>query len=424
MDKNSKTVIIGLDGVPFDLLNDLAESGVMPNTASLIANGTFTKMQSSIPEVSSVAWSSIITGRNPAEHGIYGFMDLYPNSYKMRFPNYSDLKASPFWDQWQGTSVIINVPSTYPVRKMNGVHISGFVSIDLQKSVYPSSLIPKLKELNYRLDVDSQKAHQSMDDFLIDLDETLDARIETYQYIWDNEDWQIFMLIFTGTDRLMHFLWEAYEDKNHKYYETFLNHFRKIDEAIGEISGQLCEDDLLLILSDHGFERLDKEIYINFILQKEGFLKFSSTQERSLASIDYSTKAFALDPARIYINEKGKYPQGSVDKKDSQSVAKDLEALFASLEVDNNRAIRRVYRKEDIYSGPLLDEAPNLVLMGASHFDLKASVKATQASDKGIFSGKHVQDTAFLLVKDSCCKNVLPEKPNVCDIRKMIESIT
>ena len=66
MAKNSKTVIIGLDGVPFDLLNDLAESGVMPNTASLIANGTFKKMQSSIPEVSSVAWSSIITGRNPA----------------------------------------------------------------------------------------------------------------------------------------------------------------------------------------------------------------------------------------------------------------------------------------------------------------------------------------------------------------------
>jgi len=423
MAKNSKTVIIGMDGVPFDLLNDLAESGVMPNTASLIAKGTFKKMQSSIPEVSSVAWSSIITGRNPAEHGIYGFMDLCPNSYKIRFPNYSDLKASPFWDQWQGKSVIINVPSTYPVREMNGVHISGFVSIDLQKSVYPSSLIPKLKELNYRLDVDSQKAHQSMDDFLIDLDETLDARIRTYQYIWDNEDWQIFMLIFTGTDRLMHFLWEAYEDKNHKYYDAFLNHFYKIDKAIGEISGRLCEDDLLLILSDHGFERLDKEIYINFILRKEGFLKFSSSQERSLTSIDYSTKAFALDPARIYINEKGKYPQGSVDKKDSQSVAKDLEALFTSFEVDNNRVIRRVFRKEDIYSGPLSDEAPDLVLIGAPHFDLKASVKATQVSDKGIFSGKHVRDTAFLLVKDNCYKNIVPERPQVCDICKIIENI-
>ncbi|MFX0197545.1 MAG: alkaline phosphatase family protein [Candidatus Hodarchaeota archaeon] len=423
MPKNSKTVIIGLDGVPFDLLNDLAESGVMLNTASLIAKGTFKKMQSSIPEVSSVAWSSIITGRNPAEHGIYGFMDLYPNSYKMRFPNYNDLKASPFWDQRQGKSVIINVPSTYPVREMKGVHISGFVSIDLQKSVYPCSLIPKLKELNYRLDVDSQKAHQSMDDFLIDLDETLDARIRTYQYIWDNENWQIFMLIFTGTDRLMHFLWEAYEDKNHKYYEAFLNHFRKIDKAIGEISERLCEDDLLVILSDHGFERLDKEIYINFILQKEGFLKFSSSQERSLASIDHSTKAFALDPARIYINEKGKYPQGSVDKKDIQSVVNDLETFFSSFEVNNNRAIRRVCRKEDIFSGPLSDEAPDLVLIGASHFDLKASIKAAQVSDKGIFSGKHVQDTAFLLVKDNFCKNVVPEKPQVCDICKIIENI-
>jgi len=423
MAKNSKTVIIGMDGVPFDLLNDLAKSGVMPNTASLIAKGTFRKMQSSIPEVSSVAWSSIITGRNPAEHGIYGFMDLYPNSYKMRFPNYSDLKASPFWDQRQGKSVIINVPSTYPVREMNSVHISGFVSIDLQKSVYPCSLIPKLKELDYRLDVDSQKAHQSMDDFLIDLDETLDARIRTYQYIWDNEDWQIFMLIFTGTDRLMHFLWDAYEDKNHKYNDAFLNHFSKIDKAIGEINERLCEDDLLLILSDHGFERLDKEIYINFILQKEGFLKLSSSQERSLASIDYSTKAFALDPARIYINEKGKYPHGSVDKKDIQSVVNDLEALFSTFEVNNNRVIRRVCRKEDIFSGPLSDEAPDLVLIGASHCDLKASVKATTVSDKGIFSGKHVQDTAFLLVKDSRCKDVVPERPHVCDICKIIESI-
>ena len=158
-------------------------------------------------------------------------------------------------------------------------------------------------------------------------------------------------------------------------------------------------------------------------MQKEGFLKFSSSQERNLAGIDYPTKAFALDPARIYINEKGKYPQGSVDKKDSQSVIKDLEALFTPLEVGDNRVIRRVYRKEDIYSGPLLDEAPDLVLMGAPHSDLKASVKVTQVSDKGIFSGKHVQDTGFLLVKDNCDKNVVPERPQVCDVRKIIESI-
>ena len=207
MTENAKTVIIGLDGVPFGMIKDFAETGVMPNTAELISQGIFKKMYSSIPEVSSVAWSSMITGENPGRHGIFGFMDLFPDSYKMRFPNFNDLKAPPFWDAWEGKSVIINVPATYPVRKMKGVLISGFVSIDLEKSVHPKSLIGPLKDLDYRLDVDAQKAHTAMDVFLEDLDKTLDARIQAYRYLWETQDWQTFMLVFTATDRLMHFLW-------------------------------------------------------------------------------------------------------------------------------------------------------------------------------------------------------------------------
>jgi len=78
--RNGKTVIIGLDGVPFGMIENLADNGIMPNTAELISEGIFKKMLSSIPEVSSVAWSSMITGKNPAEHDIYGFTDLLPNT--------------------------------------------------------------------------------------------------------------------------------------------------------------------------------------------------------------------------------------------------------------------------------------------------------------------------------------------------------
>ena len=81
----AKTIIIGLDGVPFGMIKNFAETGIMPNTASVISKGLFTKMHSSIPEVSSVAWSSMITGLNPGAHDIYGFMDLMPNTYKMTF---------------------------------------------------------------------------------------------------------------------------------------------------------------------------------------------------------------------------------------------------------------------------------------------------------------------------------------------------
>jgi predicted AlkP superfamily phosphohydrolase/phosphomutase len=421
MAKNAKTVIIGLDGVPFGMIQDFADTGIMPNTAELISQGIFKKMNSSIPEVSSVAWSSIITGQNPGQHGIFGFMDLYDHSYEMRFPNFNDLKAEPFWSLWEERSVIINVPSTYPVREMNGVHISGFVSIDFEKSVYPKSLVHQLRRLDYRLDVDSQKAHSSMDLFLKDLDKTLDARIETYRYLWETQDWRTFMLVFTGTDRLMHFLWSAYEDESHQYNELFLGHFRRIDRIIGEVAARISEDDLLVILSDHGFERLDYDVYISYLLAQEGFLQFKQVEDISLDNICYGTKAFVLDPARIYLNLKGKFPFGTVDQAESEIVLSELENLFRSLQIDNRKAIRDIYRKEQLYSGPYLENAPDLVLVGAEGFNLKARVKADRLTDKAIFSGKHTQDSAFLLVKGLKDESIVPEIPSVFNIKGIIE---
>lgn len=421
MTKNSRTIIIGLDGVPFGMIQDFAGSGVMPNTAELISRGTLKKMGSTIPEVSCVAWSSMITGRNPAAHGIFGFMDLRANSYKLTFPNFTSLKSPPFWDQWDGTSIIINIPGTYPVREMNGVHISGFVSIHFEKSVHPKSLIPKLKDLDYRLDVDAQKAHSEMDAFLADVDKTIDARIEAYRYLWDSIDWQTFMLVFTCTDRLMHFLWHAYEDTGHKYHDFFGDHFRKIDVAVGEIASRMRDDDLLVMHSDHGFERLEHEVYISYLLEREGFLQFKPDADRALENISHGTKAFVLDPARIHLNLKGKYPCGSVDHADAEDILSQLESLFAALEVDGKKVIRDIYRKEQIYSGPYLDDGPDLILVGAEGFNLKANVKPQQLTGKGPFSGKHTQDTAFLLIKGLSDSTIVPAGPAVSDIKGIIE---
>lgn len=421
MAKEAKTIIIGMDGVPFGMIEGFAEAGVMPNTGELMKEGVFKKMRSSIPEVSSVAWSSMITGANPGEHGIFGFMDLCPRSYKMRFPNFSDLKSPPFWEQWEGKFVVINVPSTYPVREMNGVIISGFVSIDFQKSVYPKSLIPRLKGFDYRLDVDSQKAHSSMELFLKDLDKTFEARIKTYRYLWDEVDWQTFMFVFTDTDRLMHFLWDAYEDKGHKHHNYFVEHFRRIDEVIGEISRQIADSDLLIIHSDHGFERLDKDVYISYLLAENGFLQFQKGQEISLNNISYGTKAFVLDPARIYLNVKGKYPCGSVEQAEKEELLCQLEELFGSLEIEGRSVIKDIYRKEQLYSGPYLENAPDLVLVGAEGFNLRANVKAERLADKGIFTGKHTQDTAFLIVRGLSDESIVPAVPTVCDIKGIVE---
>ena len=421
MIKNPKTIIIGLDGVPFGMIKDFAETGVMPHTAKLISQGIFRVMRSSVPEVSSVAWSSMITGKNPGQHGIFGFVDLSAGSYKMRFPNFDDLKAPPFWDLWEGESVIINVPSTYPVRQMNGVLISGFVSIDFEKSVYPKSLVPDLKRLDYRLDVDSQKAHSSMELFLEDLDKTLDARIEAYRHLWDGSNWQTFMLVFTATDRLMHFLWDAYEDADHKYHNLFLGHFGRIDRVIGEIAGKISDEDLLIIHSDHGFERLDYDVYINYLLMQEGFLQIKDTRNIALDNIDYATKAFALDPARIYLNRKGRYPRGTIDQTDIAEILDRLEKLFSSLRINGRKVIRDIYRKEQLYAGPYVENAPDMVLVGAEGFNLKANIKAEKLYDKGIFCGKHTQDTAFLMIRGLSNTSIVPDIPAISDIRAIAE---
>jgi len=416
----NKTIIIGLDGVPFKMIKEFTDNGTMPNTKALIEKGTFTKTFSTIPEVSSVAWSSIITGKNPAQHGIFGFTGLLPNSYQMTFPNYTNLQEPPFWERWPGKAVIINVPATYPVRDMSGIHISGFVSIDIHRSVYPQQIVSDLETIDYRLDVDSQKAHKSMDSFLDDLDKTLDARIASYDLLWPAIDWQTFMLVFTGTDRLMHFLFEAYEDPNHKYHRVFEHHFKKIDQAIGDIVSKSAPDDTIAILSDHGFEKLDSEVYINYLLTEKGFLTYKLGTEPNLDNICSATKAFAMDPSRIYLNYKGKYPQGSVDPNDAPVILDQLETLFANLTHDGKKVIRDIYRKQDIFKGPLLDDAPDMVLVAGSGFDIKARLRADSVFGKGLFTGKHTQDTAFLILNK---QKTFTTQPTVTDLVSILEEL-
>jgi predicted AlkP superfamily phosphohydrolase/phosphomutase len=422
--RKKRIIIIGLDGVPYRLIENFSNIGIMPETKRIIEKGVFKQIESSIPEISSVAWSSIITGKNPGEHGIFGYTDIPIGTYRLSFPNFNDLKATPFFQKNSyGKSIIINVPSTFPVKPLNGIHISGFVSLDLERSVYPKSLIPKLTEFNYKIDVDSSKAHKSIDLFLKDLDRTLKARIAAFRYLWEEEDWDTFMLVFTGTDRLSHFLWDANEDENHKYYSAFLEHFRQIDEVIGEIANEISDDDLLILLSDHGFELLEKEVNINFILRENRFLNLKPDSKRNYADIDFGTKAFALEPARIYINLKDKYPRGSITKNEYASLIEELISVFNDLELNRKKIIKKIFRKEEVYKGPYTNQAPDLVLIPNKGFNLKADIKADELYEKSIFTGKHTQHDAFLLINKCFERNILPDNPTVSDVCGIIDKL-
>jgi len=251
-----RNIILGIDGIPFNLIDNLSHNDVMPNFRELKKKYDFKLMKSSIPHISSVSWSSIITGKNPGEHGIYGFSDIIKNTYSLNFPNFNALRCKPFWQKEPNKKhVIINVPATYPAKKLNGVHIAGFVALELEKAVYPKDFIPTLKKIKYEIDIDSKLAHQqSKTSFFDELFRVLKIRKKTYQLLWDKLNWDNFMIVITGSDRIGHFLWDVYEDNKNQHHQRFLNYFKEIDNIIGDIVKRLNENDTLIILSDHGME--------------------------------------------------------------------------------------------------------------------------------------------------------------------------
>ncbi|MEK9153199.1 MAG: alkaline phosphatase family protein [Patescibacteria group bacterium] len=418
----SKIVLIGLDGAPYGLVSDLANRGVMPNFQALKQQAIFAKMQAPLPAVSSVSWSSIITGQNPGQHGIFGFTDLAPQSYDLVFPNFNDLKAPAFWQKYPKLKqVVLNAPSTYPVKPLNGVHVAGFVSPDIERAVFPAKYLPKLRELKYEIDVDSELAHQDTDLFLENLWQTHRARLATYRYFWQEIDWDIFWLVFTGTDRLGHFLYHAYANPNNQYHTAFLDYFQNIDQTIGEIASQLSSSDTLLIFSDHGMAESKANVNLNYFLQEKGFLQLDKSPVELYNQISPDSVAFALEPGRIYLHKKGKYPHGAIEPSQEEKVLQELEAAFARLEFNKQPVIERVYRQAQIYSGPQTDRAPDLVLDEKPGFRLRAGLNKKELFDQDIFTGTHTTHDAFLLVKGGRVQEIMPVAPQTEDIVKILE---
>ncbi|KYK32399.1 MAG: hypothetical protein AYK19_15555 [Theionarchaea archaeon DG-70-1] len=414
-----RTVIIGIDGVPFHLIDNLSADGVMPYVNTLRDQGVFTQMRSSIPEISSVSWSSIITGKNPGEHNIYGFTELIPGTYTLSFPHFAKLKSPPFWSQ-EGTFVIINVPSTYPAAPLNGFLVSGFISPDLERAVHPPEYIDTLKAFNYKIDVDTKKARKSPMLLFKELFEALESRMKVCHYFWEKIDWDVFMVVFTGSDRLEHFLWHAYEDETHEYHTKFLEFFTRVDGCIQEIGESLRKSDSLIMLSDHGMEGTMFNVNVNCCLEEKGFLTRGKDPKRGYNNIQKGTKAFALDPGRIYINKKGKYPSGCIDHEEEEGLLHELVDTFTSLEKDGEKVIKKVYSKDEIYHGQYIGCAPDLVLLPRKGFNLKGGITPESVFDTDVLSGKHTQEDAFLYGKSN---THVPENPSVEDVVPLLKRI-
>jgi len=420
-----RAYVLGLDGVPVGLLRRLAAEGAMPRVAEILGTGNLKQMRASLPPVSSVSWSSFMTGANPGEHGIFGFTDVDPQSYRLRFPAFGELAVPTFWDRLGEAGrrcCIINQPATYPARPVAGILISGFVAPDLTRSVYPADLLRPLERISYRVDVDTVKARDELDRLLDDLDALLETRLRAMDYLWKQEAWDYFEVVLTGTDRLHHFLWNAVERQDDPRHARAMRYYRAVDAVIGEAWDQFhhgrsadSEGDGFLILSDHGFTTLRQEVRLNAWLREHGYLSYRSAEPTSVADIAPGSQAFALDPGRIYINLQGRFGSGCVKPEELAELRTEIASQLSQLAFRGEPVVAHIFTNAEAYRGPRSPSGPDLVVLGTNGFDLKGTTRANEVFASTHFQGMHTWDDALVW-----CALPIAENPEISDLAHVI----
>ena len=404
-----RVFVLGLDGTPHSFVQELTAQGELPHLAKLVAGGSIRRMRSVLPTVSSVAWASYMTGVNPGKHNLFGFVDRNPDPFDLFIPTAAHLRRETLWEILSRAGkrvVVINVPPSYPPRPVNGVLVGCFLTPNLEKGVHPASLVPVLQRMGYRIDVDAWKARQDREGFLADLHEALDRRFQVAFHLMEEEPWDFFQLHVMETDRINHFLWPAWEDDDPDWAPRFLSYYRKIDGYIGELVGRLgrgLEDGevSLLILSDHGFCKVRGELYVNHWLEREGYLRLPEGEARKLPEYLPETRAYSLIPGRIFVNLRGREQKGSVAPAKAYKDLRDrlIEGLSGLRDPETGSAmVRKVHRREEIYAGPFLERAADLVIEPEEGFDPKGNLDRSVLVATGEIGGMHTLDDAFLLM--------------------------
>jgi predicted AlkP superfamily phosphohydrolase/phosphomutase len=394
------------------------QAGDLPNLARAFESGSAVAMDSSLPDVSAVAWTSVNTGKNPGKHGIYGFVDRKPGTNNLEVMTSTHAKAKTIWELVSDAgrrAVAVNVPLSYPPQHINGVVISDFLAPALNKAVYPTTLVPTLEGMGYRIDTDPWVARQSLEKFVDDFRVTAEKRAEAVTYLMDREAWDLFMVVFMETDRLHHFMWQYMEEDDPTYGPMFLESYKLIDRLAGQIIEKLTPDDQLIILSDHGFTTLRREVFLNVWLEQQGYLRFTAGADKSLSTMDRTSRVYSLDPGRIYLNLAGREPGGTVSEAEAPALLDEVAGrLLDLLDPDSgDKMIQYVYRADDIYFGPQRHRAPDLLVMPYDGFDIKGTFESETLTGRGKLVGMHKYDNATLFVRGH---RVMVEHASVRDV--------
>lgn len=321
---------------------------------------------------------------------------------------------------------LFNVPVTYPPERVNGMMVTGMLTPSNKTDyTFPPSLAKELDRVTqgYRIHITESYSKGREERFLKHLEEMTEMRKKAMEYLFGLEDWDIFIAIFEGTDTIQHELWHC-SDRTHfrhdpsqeKYLDAIPDYYGRMDGILSEVMERWIGPEWnLIVMSDHGAGPLNKLLYVNNLLMRKGFLRLKKGvlpsvrnllfrqgvvpmtfyhfllkiglgrlkkkarfgQSESLLKpfflsfedVDWSrTRAYSIGSTagQIYINLKGREPGGIVQPGTEYEEVREaiIQELKGLKEEDTNKAVvKEIYRKEELYTGPHLKEAPDIVFL-------------------------------------------------------------
>jgi predicted AlkP superfamily phosphohydrolase/phosphomutase len=414
-----KILIIGLDcAAPEILLQDQR----LTNIRRLMEAGCYGRLESVIPPITVPAWMCMSTSQDPGSLGVYGFRNRSDHSYGgLKIANAKSIQELAMWDQVAregGRSVLIGVPPSYPPRKVNGICVGCFLTPNPATDEYthPTSVKAEIAGLVGEYEVDVKGFRTEQKDWL--RGEILRMSKKLFQVVRHyitHADWQYFHFVDIGLDRVHHGFWR-YHDPQHVLYEpdspfgdVIRDYYLHLDEEIGRLLELLTDDTVVLVVSDHGAQRLDGGFCVNEWLVREGLLVLNE-QPKSVTAFDKLNVNWARTKvwseggyyARVFFNVKGREPEGAIDPADYESFRDEMKARLEATTDEQGRPLGTlVFKPNEIYRN-VRNIAPDLIAhFGALYWRSIGGVGYgrlhIQENDTGPDDCNHAQFGAFIL---------------------------
>jgi predicted AlkP superfamily phosphohydrolase/phosphomutase len=460
------TVLIGVDGATFTVLDPYIESGVMPFLGELTARGSRAVLRSIMPPLTPPAWTSLVTGKRPGQHGIFDFFQKEePGSIYFSFASSQEVRAATIWtlaSEQDRRVISLNFPLTFPAPPVEGAVVPGGMMPwrQLRLGCHPPGLFERLQQLpdfNPREMLDMQLEIKAIDgcpdeefaDF-VELHIRREQRwAEVLGHLMDTERADLVAVLFDGVDKLQHLCWRFIDPAcrpadptawESEMIERCERYFRSLDELIAGIVERAGPEATIVLASDHGFGPTRDVFHVNSWLEQQGFLHWAAegdAEERSdtdvgfaemtrhVHALDWSrTLAYAATPSSQGIHIVDRVP-GSEDPLPADVRAKLTRDIADALtEVrrphDGQQLIEEVWTRERAFAGPFQELGPDVSMVLADGGTISILPSETIVARRPEPRGHHRWEGIFLAAGPGIRAGARVEELSIVDVAPLL----